>query len=657
MKKLYFLIISLLIINLTNAQWQQTNGPHDGVFNDFAIIGTDVYAATNKGVFVSTNNGNSWTKLSHIPSYSIYFDGTNLFAGSMAGGVYISTDYGLNWTQTALQSETITTIARNGTDLFVGSWNGNIYHTNNNGLSWTLMNNGSVFSSVHEIEFIGANIFATTSNGVFISSNSGASWTASNNGLLFDEAYSVVAYGSDIYVSSFGGLYKSINNGANWNLLTNSVTPNDMVFDGTDLLVCSNNGVFISSDFGINWTALNNGIFYTWLNCIAVIGNDLYAGTAGGIYGRGVFVSHDYGLNWSTTGVIKSEVYALYANDTMIFASVDTGGIFNSLNELEWNECYNGTYGRIQCFEKNGNDLYAGSSYGAGLFHSTNNGGTWNLLNNGLTNGYVNAIAFIGSDIYLGTHGGAYVSYNNGANWTIINNGLSGEILSLLTIGTDLYAGGVGGMYKSTNGGLNWTSINNGLTNYDIRSLVVIGTKIFAASYNGGIFVSNNYGANWTSANNGLTNDSVQVLIVEDTILFAGTDGSGVFMSDDGGLNWIDINLGLGNYYILSLAISDNSLYSGTYGDGVWKRPLSELIVSKEKLQKDNAFKIFPNPTTDLITIDAENINKIELCDIHGRQVYTGKNNTIDLSQQPQGIYIIKITTDKLTISKKIIKQ
>jgi len=67
--------------------------------------------------------------------------------------------------------------------------------------------------------------------------------------------------------------------------------------------------------------------------------------------------------------------------------------------------------------------------------------------------------------------------------------------------------------------------------------------------------------------------------------------------------------------------------------------------------------KVFPNPTTGLITIQAENINKIELSDIQGKQIYTGKETEIDLSQQPQGIYIIKVTTNKQTITKKIIKQ
>ena len=37
--------------------------------------------------------------------------------------------------------------------------------------------------------------------------------------------------------------------------------------------------------------------------------------------------------------------------------------------------------------------------------------------------------------------------------------------------------------------------------------------------------------------------------------------------------------------------------------------------------------------------------------------VYTGKDNEIDFSQEPDGIYIINVITDKQTIIRKLIKQ
>ncbi len=66
---------------------------------------------------------------------------------------------------------------------------------------------------------------------------------------------------------------------------------------------------------------------------------------------------------------------------------------------------------------------------------------------------------------------------------------------------------------------------------------------------------------------------------------------------------------------------------------------------------------IYPNPTSGLIAIEAKEIESIEIIDLHGKQIYTGKETEIDLSNNPKGMYIIKIITDKQTITRKLIKQ
>jgi hypothetical protein len=60
-----------------------------------AINGNDVFAGTafNSGVYISTNNGTSWTSISSgLPTNngitSIIVSGTNLFAGTTASGVF-----------------------------------------------------------------------------------------------------------------------------------------------------------------------------------------------------------------------------------------------------------------------------------------------------------------------------------------------------------------------------------------------------------------------------------------------------------------------------------------------------------------------------------------------------------------------------------------
>ena len=76
----------------------------------------------------------------------------------------------------------------------------------------------------------------------------------------------------------------------------------------------------------------------------------------------------------------------------------------------------------------------------------------------------------------------------------------------------------------------------------------------------------------------------------------------------------------------------------------------------------DNNIGISPIPTKDTLTISIQNsekINSISIYNMLGQVVQTiiGSSNTINVSELKAGDYIIKITTEKGTISKKIIKE
>lgn len=76
-------------------------------------------------------------------------------------------------------------------------------------------------------------------------------------------------------------------------------------------------------------------------------------------------------------------------------------------------------------------------------------------------------------------------------------------------------------------------------------------------------------------------------------------------------------------------------------------------------------YKIFPNPTSTKFFVEITDSQitdyEIEVFDIYGKEVLeveVGSQKTeMDLSQQPKGIYIIKVITDKQTITRKLIKQ
>ncbi|MBK6876815.1 MAG: hypothetical protein IPG99_10295 [Ignavibacteria bacterium] len=86
-------------LNIDNckAQWIQTNGPYGGHISSFAVSGTNLFAGTGRGVFLSNNNGISWTAvnngLMNTIVLSLAVSGTNLFAGTY-GGVFRSTNNG-----------------------------------------------------------------------------------------------------------------------------------------------------------------------------------------------------------------------------------------------------------------------------------------------------------------------------------------------------------------------------------------------------------------------------------------------------------------------------------------------------------------------------------------------------------------------------------
>ncbi|MEA3448944.1 MAG: hypothetical protein U9Q98_10955, partial [Bacteroidota bacterium] len=71
MKKIILLAIVTLSVNIVTAQWTQTNGPYGGHINSIAISGTNIFAGTWDGVFLSSDNGQNWTAVNNgLPEYT-----------------------------------------------------------------------------------------------------------------------------------------------------------------------------------------------------------------------------------------------------------------------------------------------------------------------------------------------------------------------------------------------------------------------------------------------------------------------------------------------------------------------------------------------------------------------------------------------------------
>ena len=76
----------------------------------------------------------------------------------------------------------------------------------------------------------------------------------------------------------------------------------------------------------------------------------------------------------------------------------------------------------------------------------------------------------------------------------------------------------------------------------------------------------------------------------------------------------------------------------------------------------DNNIKIYPNPTKDNLTIETNSNTeqRLEIINLIGQTVYTiyiNKKATINTSAFANGVYILKLSSDKETVVRKFVKE
>ncbi len=109
-----------------------------------------------------------------------------------------------------------------------------------------------------------------------------------------------------------------------------------------------------------------------------------------------------------------------------------------------------------------------------------------------------------------------------------------------------------------------------------------------------------------------------------------------------------------GNRISRTIPVS-KSAYVGDVETEVFNEILEEL-----------SFKMYPNPTKGLLTVEIENFTgetnaSISIYDLQGRQIYNNSNavasNAIDLSKQSPGTYIMILKAGDTTREWKIVKE
>ena len=89
---------------------------------------------------------------------------------------------------------------------------------------------------------------------------------------------------------------------------------------------------------------------------------------------------------------------------------------------------------------------------------------------------------------------------------------------------------------------------------------------------------------------------------------------------------------------------------------------LDAMVVGLNESHHKPEISIFPNPANDQVNIEAENLDKMQLFDIHGKLVlskssgFRQNNNTLTVSHLPAGIYFIRLSVNNhIPFSEKLV--
>ena len=562
----------------------------------------------NNDLYLSTNNGVSWTS---IPTgitgsgigWSFACIGTTILAtSSVQAGVYRTTNNGANWSliTSGITTARITSLTSDGTYFYAASDQAGISRSTDDGLTWTTITsvaNYVAMGSTSRLVVSGTKIlFMNTTMGTWLSTDSGATYTYKGWLSLYDIGFS----GSEVWGVGYGGYFVSTGvwtSTPGWTSIAGSMYTNYafkiMMFNympivGTNTYIAiSNNGSWTG------WYGSISGIGYNpTVNSMAVIGNNVFlADNAGKIW-----KSSDNCTTWVTasTGLPFNQVRSIAVSGTTLVAIGYLGSQFDALYTsttdgtswvLKSNNFAPNYSNRIRIL---GSNIYICTYMllGAigtgvqlaynGLVVSTDSGTTFNMINTGLSCPY-GVSAFVGdsSNMFLGfnNYGGVYRSTDNGQTWAPLNiaNINSKLVYSLALSGTTLYVGTSSGVATCTSYGTGtWSQLSaTGLgSNIHIRSLVVSGGYIFVGTSpfygdTGNVFYSTDGGTTWNPANTTLSGADIYAMVISGSRLYAGTS-IGLYYTINNGGTWTQLGAGTVNQsYSIAITPDGAGLYVG----------------------------------------------------------------------------------------------
>jgi photosystem II stability/assembly factor-like uncharacterized protein len=233
--------------------------------NEFVRIDSGIMLGTGQGVWLSTNEGQSWSprnvglpqvSFRNVRAMAVQGSDVYITIDTSPGG-FLTTNRGIAWTTRSGSPGESPILVHNSAMYSTGFVE--VRKSTNRGSTWTSISSG-LPATLYGTQVIAVNntLFVSSNEaGVYRSTNDGASWSAANSGLS----------GTALYVTSIAGNPSLLLAGTN--------------FDG----------VFLSTNQGVSWIPANQGLTSTWIRWLAIRPPYAFAATdpsggSGGVWRR-----------------------------------------------------------------------------------------------------------------------------------------------------------------------------------------------------------------------------------------------------------------------------------------------------------------------------------------------------------------------------------
>jgi photosystem II stability/assembly factor-like uncharacterized protein len=487
----------------TAGSWEPSSNGIAYSVSDLTFNDTRFFAACNRGVYISDNNGLNWTfkylyNNAEITTNCVSADGNNIIAGTEYAGIFISHDNGETWVHPTgnCPADVLDQIVLYDHKFYVLSGY-SVYLSEDAGENWQEVITGMDSPHVNYLSQNNTSLFAATNNGIFHFLESQNQWIRLNPDFDMPVSFIYTNDGNIFCKISNKGLYKSIDNCISWidiNCdLAHSTVLSELIVEDRIYAGCQSNGIFSSEDFGNSWQIDNSGI------------------------------------------PDNTAIKCFLQKDTVIYAGTYSKGIYSrTLNNKQWKSCNIGlTDLYITSMTSSGSKIYCGTS-SRGVFKSDDNGISWHASNNGLSTLEVQCLFQKGTTLFAGTLGGGiFRSFDEGATWTMNDWSITDIFFTAITESDGyLYATSFNyGIYASTNNGDSWFKLSNDVELITINAIVAENKNIIIGSKEKGIMISHDRGNTWYTENEGLLYNNVNSLVKNGNVLVTGTS-DGIYINE-----------------------------------------------------------------------------------------------------------------------------